>query len=153
MSVICPRDTQCYVTSGGRGVAYGLWERIDRILYERRMTQKELVERSGVSAMTINRLKTQTRTPNAKTVHALADALGIDRDEAGVLAGRLRPTGAPGISVRDAIELSDTFSQAQKRALLETVDAMEAANRAGQRPASTEPSDAPARSDDERPAI
>lgn len=125
-----------------QGVAYKLWERIDREMYERKLTQKWLVERSGVSAMTINRLRTQRNLPKAETVHALAEALGIDRDEAGVLAGRLRPQGDEQISVRDAVLRSDAYSDAEKRTILGVIDALDAANRAQRTAAqSTEPDD------------
>lgn len=47
----------------------------------------ELSERSGVARTTIGNWNTNRRKPYAKAVNAVADALGIDRAEAHVLAG------------------------------------------------------------------
>lgn len=111
-------------------MAYRLWERIDRELYEQRLTQKELVERSGIPANTINRLKTITRAPETRVIDALADALGIERQEAAVLAGRIAPPTDSTISVRDAILASAEYTDAEKRTLLGVVDALDAAHHA-----------------------
>jgi DNA-binding Xre family transcriptional regulator len=129
MSVIDRRGTHRGVANE-RGVAYPLWEHIDRLLYERKLTQKWLVDRSGVSAMTINRLRTQAKPPKTDTIHALADALDLDHDEAAVLAGRLAPKGDPQVSVRDAVLRSDAYSAEQKQTLLGVIDALDAANQA-----------------------
>jgi len=132
------------VASGGEGVAYRLYRYIDRFLYERRLGQKWLIAASDVSAMTINRLRTQENPPKAETIHALAEALAavliqegkleptqVDqfRDELAVMAGRLQPATDDPIPVREAIERSSVYTREQKTALLAMVDALDAANR------------------------
>lgn len=111
-------------------MAYPLWEYVDRWLYQQRMTQKDFVARTGVSAMTLNRLKTQSRPPKAETVQAIADAVGLDHDEAGILAGRLRPTAEQAPSVRDAIEADQDLTPESRRALLDVYEQLTAANTA-----------------------
>jgi transcriptional regulator with XRE-family HTH domain len=153
MSVIALRDTQGGVASG-RGVAYEFWERINRLLYERGLSQKWLVETAHVSAMTINRLKTQTRPPKAETVHALADAMGIDRDEAGILAGRLTPPSVDAeVSVRDLVARSRRYTDEERTGLLAHIDALEAAHRARMGDRVDQRADHPPRSDSAERAI
>ncbi len=92
------------------------------------MTQAEIVERSGVPASTINRLRTSTRAPQPRVVHALADAVELDRDQAAQLAGLLPRTGDATVSVRDAVLASPAYTRAQKDALLAMIDALDEAN-------------------------
>lgn len=73
-----------------RGVAYAFWLDLERLRLDRGWTQVELAERAKVPRSTINRLKDSARPPYVKTVHKLADAVGLDRDEAVQLAG-LKP--------------------------------------------------------------
>lgn len=120
------------------GVAQAFWLRIERERIKAGWTKDRLsTETAGhtgdgrpIPRSTIDNLRTSTRAPQPRIVHALADAVKLDRGEAEELAGLIPPTVRPGqMSVRQAIEASPLFSDAQKRALLETVDAMEAANR------------------------
>lgn len=139
----------------GEGVAYALWRRLEDERIRRGITKTELAELSGKPRTTYNDLATNVRRPMPRIVHAYADALGIDREEAERLAGLRLPSPGVGVeaagpasvmSVRQAIESSPTFSPAQKRALINMVDVIEAGNRAAH-PAQ------PARSDDEQTAV
>lgn len=137
------------------GVAQRFWLRVEQQRVELGWTKDRLsVETAGHTAdgkviprSTIDNLRTSSRAPQPRIVHALADALKIDRKEAEVLAGLIPATRPDTQSVRQAIETSATFSLAQKRALLETIDAMEAANRA------TRPAADGGRSDDQQQAV
>lgn len=57
-------------------------------------TKAELSERSGVSRSTIDNWAKNPRPPQARSVAAVADALGIDRAEAVRLAGIVDPPAA-----------------------------------------------------------
>lgn len=57
-------------------------------------TKAELSERAGVARTTIDNWERNPRKPQAKSVNAVADALGIPRERALVLAGII--PGAPG---------------------------------------------------------
>jgi transcriptional regulator with XRE-family HTH domain len=132
MSVIAPRDRLRYVASGERGVAYAFWEHIQRRLYEQGLDQKWLVEHSRVSAMTLNRLRAQRNPPRTETIIAIADALNIDRDEAGRLAGRLpaKPQVHDGADDPIAAVMgSPLFLDEQKASLVQAMRDMLAANR------------------------
>src|SRR4051794_31731589 len=117
---------------GNAGVAYSLWRRIEDKRLELSWTKTQLSEAAGLPRSTFNDLERTTRPPQPRIVHAYADAVGLDRVEAERLAG-LRPidNGAgAGVSVREAIQRSDTLTPDNKRTLLSVLDALEAANRA-----------------------
>lgn len=120
----------CYKTRVSKqGVAHRLWVRIEQLRVAKGLAQSALVAQSGISASTINRLKTSTRAPQPRIVYALADAVGLDRDEAVRLAGILPPNLDPDVSVRDAITRSTEYTQPQKDALLAVLDSYEATER------------------------
>ncbi len=116
------------------GVAHSLWLRIEELRLARGMTKDDLHKASGVAKTTIDDLRSRTRAPHVRTVHALADAVGLDRTEATRLAGLLPARPDPGISVRDAIAASADYTPEQKRALLAIVDEFDAGNRNGRVP-------------------
>lgn len=68
-----------------------LYERVIREVSLRGWTKTELSERSGVARTTIDNWSTNRRKPQPKAVNAVADVLGIDREEAHVLAGIVTP--------------------------------------------------------------
>lgn len=118
------------MTSDERGVAYPFWERLEQARTSNEWTWDELAERSGVARSTINNLATGDRGPQARTVHALADAIGLDRDEAKWLAGfpgAKPPAGQP-TDVRAAIAADPYLDDATKTALLHMVDVADRAN-------------------------
>lgn len=127
------------MTATGRGPAYRFWERVQRELDEQRMTQTELVERSGVTAAAIGRFRTaphRDRVTRKSNVIAVAKVLGIPDDEAIDLAG-LAVTTDPSVSVRESIARSGEYTDAQKQALLGLLDVLDAANRAVDRDRNT----------------
>jgi transcriptional regulator with XRE-family HTH domain len=71
--------------------ALPLYERVEQLRLEQGWTRVKLAQSANVSRGTIDSWKTQPRPPLAPTVVAVADRLGIDRDEALRLAGIKRP--------------------------------------------------------------
>jgi transcriptional regulator with XRE-family HTH domain len=75
-----------------------------RALRDQRKTKLWLHQETGIARNTINAWETQPRPPQARTVMAVADALGMDRIEALQLAGIV-----PGVTVEveeDAVPLA-----------------------------------------------
>lgn len=88
-----------YVPGQHQGIAYPLYQRVQREMALRGWTATYLESVSGVRRSTLDNLKRQVRPPQARTVNALADCLGIDREEALRLAGiwtEMPPPGTPG---------------------------------------------------------
>lgn len=76
-----------------RGPAYGLYRRVLQEVALKGWTKVELREQTGVARSTVEAWASQPRPPQPRTVNAVADALGIPREEALRLAGVL--TDAP----------------------------------------------------------
>lgn len=117
-----------------RGVAYAFWLRVRAEQAARSWTDDELRARSGVARTTIDRLARGRRPPLSRVVNALAATLDIDQTEAHRLAGLLPADELPAeveprpISAREAIERDATFTEDQRRTLLQVLDLIEAAN-------------------------
>lgn len=90
------RDTIGYMSDALRGIAYALYERVERERALRGWSATRLHTETGVSRSTIGKWATQTRPPLPATVNAVADALGIERAEALRLAGILTDLPAAG---------------------------------------------------------
>lgn len=75
---------------------------------------------------TIDNLRDSTRAPQPRIVRALADALGIDWQEAQELAGLIPPATSPAVDVRDAIARSESYNEQEKSALLGLLDVLDA---------------------------
>lgn len=136
MSIYVRLASSCYTvgvgTANNIGVARPFWERVVARMVELDMTQREVVERSGVAATTINGWRTGSRKPSARPIHLVADVLDIPRSEADRLAG-LVPPARTGTSddVRTAIMASAVYTDEQRDMLLKMVDLIEQANRWG----------------------
>lgn len=108
-----------------KGPAYAFWERVTNEQHKRGWTQIQLQEHSGVDRTTLYRMK--SAKPLADTVLALADALGIDRDEALELAGLLArepsESSAPAGPVFEDGETEELLAQLppRRRAILEQI--------------------------------
>lgn len=77
------------------GVAAAFYRRAETERARLGMTKFALAEVSGVARTTYDRLPTQERAPLPGTIIRLAEALGLDRDEALNLAGLMdQPTPA-----------------------------------------------------------
>lgn len=107
--------------------AHAFWRRLEEKRIALEWTKVRLSQETikythngrPITRATIDRLRTGKHPPQPRVVHALADAVGLDRKEAHVLAGLIPPPPPP--------PPSPLFTEAQKRAVLE---AMEQANRA-----------------------
>jgi transcriptional regulator with XRE-family HTH domain len=78
-----------YMPDAPRGIAYPLYQRVNRELALRGWTHVELQRKSGVARSTVAKWATGQQPPMPDRVNAVADALGIDRAEALRLAGIL----------------------------------------------------------------
>ncbi len=124
-----PRATNCYMTSGERGVAFDFWTEVEKRRLDLGWEKQELAKRSGMARSTIDGLRSGKRPPRFKTIHALADLLHIDRDKAEQLAGLTERPPEPGqMSVRDAIVASPEYTQDQKEMLLAMLSTIDRAN-------------------------
>jgi transcriptional regulator with XRE-family HTH domain len=93
-----------------RGIAFPLYERVERERALKGWSSTRLRAESGVSRSTIAKWRTQPNPPLPGTVNAVADALGIGREEALRLAGVLAadPDPLPDMSAderREVIEM------------------------------------------------
>jgi transcriptional regulator with XRE-family HTH domain len=100
--------------SGGR--TFNEW--LDVQLRARRLTQRQLAQKSGVDHSTISRLMRGDRTPSLRTAALLAHGLGmadgldwIDRHSLGWAA-------SPAAGVEHALRLDDLLSETQVRAIM-----------------------------------
>jgi len=87
-------------------------------------TKTQLSERSSVSRTAIDKWRTNPRTPQAASVNAVADALGIPRERALRLAGIIGagpPQQVPDDLVRAIMETGDLTDE-QRRAVIEAVE-------------------------------
>jgi transcriptional regulator with XRE-family HTH domain len=111
------------------GVAYAFYERIETERVRRNWTKVVLAQRSGLSRSTIDNLQWATRAPQARIVHALADVLELDWDEAERLAGLRPEEPADGDeNIRQAIRNSPVYTDKQKTMLLDMVDYFDSTN-------------------------
>lgn len=141
MSDSSRRATQSPVASSReRGVAYDFWARLEKERTALGWSKFELFERvrdhvgegPAPARSTIDNLRTSSRPPQARIVNAIADVLGIPRDEAHILANLTDPPRERGSDdVRAAIEASAVYTDAQRRMLLDLVDLIDQANTPG----------------------
>lgn len=122
-------------------MAYALWERVERERVARHLTKTDLAALIGppVTRATIDRLRTATRAPLARTVHQIADALDIPRDEAELLAGlfpqsRAESAASMHARVRREIDEDDSLTEQQRSMLLYQLDLFEAEHQARMNP-------------------
>lgn len=128
------RVRTCYVVSRRRGTAFELWQEVDRRRQEHEWTFDQLAEHAGVARQTIDRLRF-TDKPAARTVHGLADALGMDRAEARRLAaGQTGTTVSATLErLRQTLDESTDLAPEHRQLLILAINAIAEAN-AGRRP-------------------
>lgn len=105
-----------------QGAAHAFWRRLEEKRIALEWTKVRLSQETikythngrPITRATIDRLKTGKWPPQPRVVHALADAVGLDRKEAQELAGLIPPAPPP--------DPQPLFTEAQKRALLEAMD-------------------------------
>jgi transcriptional regulator with XRE-family HTH domain len=93
-----------YMPDAPRGIAYPLYQRVNRELALRGWTHVELQRKSGVARSTVAKWATGQQPPMPDRVNAVADALGIDRAEALRLAGILTEIPAPSMFGADELD-------------------------------------------------
>lgn len=81
--------------------AWPLYERIEEIRVRRGLSKVQVARAAGVSRQTVANLATQPRPPQPSTVAEIADALGIDREEALHLAGLTAGSGRADMSTTE----------------------------------------------------
>jgi transcriptional regulator with XRE-family HTH domain len=139
MSASAARATKRAMTSSSRGPAYQFWLAVQRSADRLGMSIRELADRSGVAATSINRLQSvphRDRASRRKIVLTLADALNAvaaerrpgealpfgGEDEVLRLAGLAEPELDDQISVRESIERSAEYTDSEKQVLLNLLD-------------------------------
>jgi transcriptional regulator with XRE-family HTH domain len=76
-----------------RPPAIRFYEAVTRALAKQGLNKAQLHQRSGIARSTVDNWRTGAKVPHAASVIAVADALGIDREEALRMAGHDVPTG------------------------------------------------------------
>ncbi len=119
-----------------RGVAWAFWRHVKDAQADVPLTDVELQKLSGVARTTIDRLETGQRPPQARVVHALADALHIDRNVALREAGLKRHEADEDdqkqndhAKLYEMVENASGYTRDQRQALLLMMKTFEAANR------------------------
>src|SRR5690606_212650 len=121
MSEESSRATTCYMAQ--QGVAYQLWAYVEAERVRRGWTGVQMAQHLGLPRNTIARLKSATARPQASTVRAIADGLGLDYERAAQMAGLLTPDRPErGINAREAILRDPAFNDEQREALLRVLD-------------------------------
>ena len=125
------------MSDAARGIAYPLYERVERERVLRGWSSTKLHQETGVSRSTIAKWRTQQRPPQPATVFAVADRLGISRTEALSLAGLLtdsRQAGpdVPDTPARQAILTRPGLTEKDRQIALAVYDALAAAKSAEQ---------------------
>jgi transcriptional regulator with XRE-family HTH domain len=62
-------------------VCGNLGKNLRRARLDRKMTQEEVAERSGVHATEVSRIESGKRDPQVSTVHRLAEAVGLSASD------------------------------------------------------------------------
>jgi transcriptional regulator with XRE-family HTH domain len=125
------------MSDAARGIAYPLYERVERERVLRGWSSTKLHQETGVSRSTIAKWRTQQRPPQPATVFVVADRLGIDRTEALSLAGILTDISQAGPDVpdtpaRQAILTRPGLTERDRKIALAVYDALSAAAEARQ---------------------
>ena len=108
-------DSEMGPTRSG-GLAFNQW--LDVQLRARKLTQRQLAQKSGVDHSTISRLMRGDRTPSLHTAALLAHGLGMT-DGLDWLDGKsLGRTASPAARVEHALRLDDFLSETQVRAIM-----------------------------------
>lgn len=120
---VCPGDvaTIGYMADETAVPALELYERVKQEIALRGWTWTRLCQETGLARSTFNLWKTQRQPPQPRPVNAVADALGINREEALRLAGILTegiPEDAPFCTFEESILREGTISLETKAQLI-----------------------------------
>jgi transcriptional regulator with XRE-family HTH domain len=100
--------------SGGRTFA----EWLDGQLRARRLTQRQLAQKSGVHHSTISRLMRGSRVPSLRTANLLARSLGLSDGLDALDRQGLERTQSPAARVEYALRLDGRLDEAQVCAIM-----------------------------------
>src|SRR5450759_5317652 len=100
--------------SGGR--TFSEW--LDVQLRARRLTQRQLAQKSGVDHSTVSRLMRGDRTPSLRTAGLLAHGLGMAEGLDWLDRQGLGETASPAARVEHALRLDELLSETQVRELM-----------------------------------
>ncbi len=87
-------------------------------LRARKLTQRQLAQRSGVDHSTISRLARGDRTPSLRTADRLARSLGMAAGPERLDRNGLGSTQSPMARVEHALRLDDLLGEAQVRKIM-----------------------------------
>jgi len=100
--------------SGGR--TFNQW--LDVQLRARKLTQRQLAQKSGVDHSTISRLMRGDRTPSLRTAALLVRGLGMASGLGWLDDQRLGRTGSPAAGVESALRSDELLNETQVRQLM-----------------------------------
>ncbi|MBQ1047780.1 helix-turn-helix transcriptional regulator [Micromonospora sp. C51] len=92
-----------------------------KFLDEHSMTKSDFTRLSGVTRPTVDRLSYGRDKPRRHTVDAIAKAIGLNRNQARVLAGYEPPVSRHS-ATREAIMTDPIFTRDQRRTMLQFYD-------------------------------
>lgn len=87
-------------------------------LKARKLTQRQLAQKSGVDHSTISRLMREDRVPSLQTATLLARGLGIPQDPGRLGANGFGERGSPAARVEYAVRSDDLLSEADVRQIM-----------------------------------
>lgn len=101
-------------SSGGR--TFSQW--LNAQLKARKLTQRQLAQKSGIDHSTISRLVRGNRIPSLRTANLLAHSLGMPDRLDGLDRHGLSSTESPAARVEYALRLDGLLSEAQVRGIM-----------------------------------
>jgi len=102
--------------TGFGGPIFGEW--LNAQLQARKLTQRQLAQKSGVDHSTISRLIRGVRVPSLRTANLLAHGLGVAVGLDGRDRHGLGSTELPAARVEYALRLDDVLSETQVRHIM-----------------------------------
>jgi transcriptional regulator with XRE-family HTH domain len=97
--------------------AFHQWLRLQ--LRARKMTQRQLAQKSGVDHSTVSRLMRGDRTPSLRTATLLARGLGLPQDPGWLDGQSFGRSDSPAARVEHALRSDDLLVEMQVRAILD----------------------------------
>jgi transcriptional regulator with XRE-family HTH domain len=108
-------DSETDSTTGRR--AFNQWLQVQ--LRARKLTQRQLAQRSGVDHSTISRLMRGDRVPSLRTATRLAHGLGMPQDLGRLDDQNLGRSGSPMARVEYALRSDDLLREAEVREIMD----------------------------------
>lgn len=109
-------DPEMGPTRSGR-LAFNRWLQVQ--LKARRLTQRQLVQKSGVDHSTISRLLRGDRVPSLRTATRLASGLGVTNGLGRLDDQSLGRTGSPAAWVEYALRSDDLLTETEVREIMD----------------------------------